>query len=267
MGYETILTDVVDGVLQITLHRPERLNAWTYAMSRELSDAVTRANDDEAVAAIVVTGAGRGFCAGADIEAVFQAQIDGEDVTGVEGPEDWVALVRRSKPMVAAINGPAVGIGLTQILPMDQLLASPSAKLSLRFVKLGIVPELASSHWVCRRLGFGKASELLLTGRNVDAEEALRIGLVDAVVPSEELLPAAHAMAHAMGDNPRASVRRIKELLTQNAAEADLERVQAREIEALMRCYASEEHREAVDAFLHKRAPDFAAARARERTR
>ncbi|MFT7653681.1 MAG: enoyl-CoA hydratase/carnithine racemase, partial [Candidatus Azotimanducaceae bacterium] len=116
MSYETILTENIDGVCVITMHRPERLNAWTYKMGGELNAAVIDANADPEVNAIVLTGAGRGFCAGADVEAVFKAQADGEDVTEGGGAGDWVNLMRSSKPVVAAINGPAIGLGITQVL-------------------------------------------------------------------------------------------------------------------------------------------------------
>lgn len=261
MHYETLLTENDAGVLRITLNRPERLNAWTYRMGAELSDAVSRANDDDDVIAMVVTGAGRGFCAGADIQDVFKAQADG-DLPARDGtPRDWVTLVRESKPIVAAVNGAAIGVGLTQILPMDYLVASTAAKLSVRFVKMGLVPELASSHFLTLRMGFGQASELMLSGRTVDAEEALRLGLVDRVTAPEDLLATATAVARGMGENPQASLRMIKALMTQNIAEQDLGAVQRREIEALQRCYASPEHKEAINAFLEKRTPDFKAAR------
>ncbi len=261
MHYETLLTDNDSGVLRITLNRPERLNAWTYRMGAELSDAVSRTNDDDDVIAIVVTGAGRGFCAGADIQDVFKAQAEGDLPARDGNPRDWVGLVRASKPMVAAINGAAIGVGLTQVLPMDYLVASATAKLSVRFVKMGLVPELASSHFLTLRMGFGRASELMLSGRTVDGAEALQLGLVDRVTSPEDLVSTATAVARGMGENPQASLRMIKQLLTENMSERDLGAVQRREIEALQRCYTSPEHKEAINAFLEKREPDFKAAR------
>lgn len=261
MHYDTLLTDNDSGVLRITLNRPERLNAWTYRMGAELSDAVSRANDDDDVIAIVVTGAGRGFCAGADIQDVFKAQAEGDLPARDGNPRDWVGLVRASKPMVAAINGAAIGVGLTQVLPMDYLIASANAKLSVRFVKMGLVPELASSHFLTLRMGFGRASELMLSGRTVDGAEALQLGLVDRVTSPEDLVSTATAVARGMGENPQASLRMIKQLLTENMSERDLGAVQRREIEALQRCYTSPEHKEAINAFLEKREPDFKAAR------
>jgi 2-(1,2-epoxy-1,2-dihydrophenyl)acetyl-CoA isomerase len=262
MSYETILTENIDGVCVITMNRPERLNAWTWKMGGELNAAVQAANADDDVNAIVLTGAGRGFCAGADIEAVFKAQSDGEDVREGGGAGDWVNLMRQSKPVVAAINGPAIGLGVTQVLPMDFLVASESAKISVRFVKMGLVPELASSHFLTTRVGFGLASELMLTGKTLTGPQALEIGLVDKVTSDEALLDEACSIARSMGENPRAALLQIKQLLTQNAAETDIRVIQKREGEALAECYASNEHKEAIAAFLEKREPDFKSARA-----
>jgi len=263
MDYETLLTEQDQGVLRITLNRPERLNSWTYRMGAELSDAVNAANEDNDVIAMVITGAGRGFCAGADIQDVFKAQADGAAPARDGTPRDWVGLVRSSKPMVAAINGAAIGVGLTQVLPMDYLIASNNAKLSVRFVKMGLVPELASSHFLTLRMGFGHASELMLSGRTVAASEALTLGLVDRVTAPEELLATATAVARGMGENPQASLRMIKALINANASEQDIATVQRRELEALQQCYKSPEHHEAIAAFMEKREPDFHAARQR----
>ncbi len=261
MTYETILVDNVGGISTITLNRPERLNAWTYQMGAELSQAVRAGNEDDDVLAFVVTGAGRGFCAGADIGDVFKAQAEGEDVGRNDSPRDWVGEIRAAKPMVAAINGAAIGVGLTQVLPMDYLVAADDAKLSVRFVKMGLVPELASSHFLVLRMGFGRASELMLSGRTVTGREAVEIGLVDRSVPADDLLQVAREVARGMGDNPQASLRAIKDLVTRNAAETDLSLVQKREIAALTEAYKSPEHKEAIAAFMEKREPDFKTAR------
>lgn len=262
MAYSTILTELADGILTITLNRPERLNAWTYQMGAELSDAVTQANADDGVEAMIVTGAGRGFCAGADIGDVFKAQSDKPSVA-TERPRtmNWVDLVRASKPMVAAVNGAAIGVGLTQILPMDLIIASRTAKLSVRFIKMGLVPELASSHYLPLRVGFGAASELMLTGKTIEAPEALQIRLIDKIAEPGELLDVARAAARAMGENPQSALRSVKHLLTQNAAQGDTTLVQQREIAALTEAYKSPEHKEAIGAFMEKREPDFRTAR------
>ena len=260
MTYETILTAVDDGVLTITMNRPDKLNAWTPKMGAEMAAAVEAANDDNDIIAIIVTGAGRGFCAGADMSEVFQAQLDGDNEEE-RTPFDWVGLMRRCKPIIAAVNGPAIGVGLSQIMSMDHLIGATGAKLSLRFVKVGVVPELASSQLVPMRVGFGTASELMLTGKTILAEEAAAIGLIDQVVEPDQLLSAAHEMAHAMGDNPQASLRFTKELLTENMSRSSLAEVQRLELKLLNQAYETPEHKEAIAAFLAKRQPDFRAAR------
>lgn len=264
MAEEQILTEVVDGVLTITMNRPERLNAWTPRMAAEMERAIIAANDDPSVIAIVLTGAGRGFCAGADMQVVFQDQLDGTaDDAGAGRTRDWVELVRESKPMVAAVNGPAIGVGLSQVLAMDHIVAADDAKLSLRFVKMGVVPELGSSVLVPLRVGFGRASELMLTGRTLLGHDAAAIGLVDRSVEAAELMPAALEMARAMGENPQASLRFTKQLLTQNLFATSMRDAQRLELELLDQAYETAEHKEAVAAFLEKREPDFRAARER----
>lgn len=259
MSYETILTTVVDDVLTITMNRPEKLNAWTPQMGLEMAAAIGAANDDNDIIAIVVTGAGRGFCAGADMSEVFQAQLDGDEEDRT--PLDWVGLMRSCKPIIAAINGPAIGVGLSQVMSMDHIIGAAGAKISMRFVKIGVVPELGSSHLVPMRVGFGKASELMLTGKTILAEEAADIGLIDRVVEPEHLMDAAYEMAHAMGENPQASIRFTKQLLTDNMSEASLKDVQRLELKLLNQAYTEPEHKEAIAAFLEKREPDFKAAR------
>jgi len=259
--YQQILVEQVDAVLKITLNRPEKLNAYTPVMMGELIAAVTAANDDPSVGAILVTGAGRGFCAGADIEAVFSKGLQDDHQEQAPPREsrgtDWVQLVRESKPMVAAINGASIGVGLTLVLPFDQILAARGAKLSARFVKMGLVPELASSHFLTARCGFGAASWLALSGTTVLAEEAKELGLVDRVTEPDALLDEAMAMATELASNPPTQLRQIKALLSANAGESDLATIQRREMEALNVAYKTPEHAEAVAAFMERRPPKF----------
>ncbi|MDE0511900.1 MAG: enoyl-CoA hydratase-related protein [Gammaproteobacteria bacterium] len=262
MSYETITEELKDGIVTLTLNRPDRLNAWTFQMGDELSTALKSGNDDPGVEAFVVTGAGREFCAGADVKDLFRAQADAGEVSrGSSNPGGWVRLVRASKPIVAAINGAAIGVGLSQILSMDFIVASSTAKLSCRFVKMGVVPELACSHFLMRRCGLGLASEMMLSGKTIDAHEALRIGLVDRVTDPDDLLAEATAVAKSMGENPQEALAMVKALITDNMVESDLQKVQKREQNALMQCFESAEHKEAISAFLEKRDPDFRKAR------
>jgi enoyl-CoA hydratase/carnithine racemase len=264
--YDTIRYEASGDLATITLDRQERLNAWTPHMAEELAHAIGRANVDKSIGAIIMTGAGRGFCAGADMDAVFQTRIDGTDPGndtaggsgGMPSGVDWVRLVRSSKPIVAAINGPAVGIGITMVLPADVIVAAATAKISLGFIKVGLVPELASSHFLVQRVGWGRASELCLTGQVVLGDEAARIGLVDHVVDTpDELMDRARAIAGALAASPTPQALMVKQLLTQNAAETDLGLVQRRESEMLAKCWETPEHHEAVAAFREKRPPVF----------
>jgi enoyl-CoA hydratase/carnithine racemase len=259
VGYETITYERRDAVALITLNRPERLNAWTPRMASEQADAIRTANDDDDVGAVVMTGAGRGFCAGADMRDTFNKRLDGIDPAG-NGEEsggmppdvDWVALARDSKPLLAAVNGAAVGIGTTMILPFDVIVASESAKFGMLFIKVGLVPELASTRLLVQRVGFGRASEMCLSGRLCDGAEAHRIGLADRLTPPDELLDTAVELAGEIAANPRPQLRMIKRLLTENAVETDLRLVQRREHELIRECWQSPEHRRAVEAFLAK---------------
>src|SRR6059036_3327918 len=183
MTYQLIQYEARDGIAQITLNRPEKLNAWTPQMAVEQADAIGRANDDRSVGAIVMTGAGRAFCAGADMELTFKSRIEGrdpgEDTAGGQGGMpaglDWVRLVRESKPLIAAVNGAAVGIGMTMILPFELIVASQRAKFGMLFIKVGLVPELASTRLLAQRVGLGRASEMCLTGGLYEGHEAHRM--------------------------------------------------------------------------------------------
>lgn len=265
MQYTQIRVERRDEVTVITLDRPDKLNAWTPRMAEEQADAIGAANDDRSIGAIVLTGAGRGFCAGADMDATFKSRIDGTDpgndtaggVGGMPAGLDWVALLRASKPIVCAVNGAAVGIGVTMCLPADQIVASTTARLGMGFIKMGLVPELASTRLLAARVGFGRASDLFLSGRLIGAADAYRIGLVDALAEPDDLLDAALDVARSYAANPDPQLRMTKQLLTDNAVETDLTLVQVREQQLLAECWASPEHAEAVDAFLSKRPPVF----------
>jgi enoyl-CoA hydratase/carnithine racemase len=265
MGYTLVTYERRDAVGILTLNRPERLNAWTPAMAVEQARAIEEANADQAVGAIVMTGAGRGFCAGADMEATFKSRIEGVDPGentaggsgGMPASLDWVGMLRRSKPLVAAVNGAAVGIGMTMILPFDVILASERARFGMLFIKVGLVPELASTHFLVQRVGFGRASEMCLSGKLYGAAEAHAWGLADRLCAPDDLLPRALELAGEMAANPDPQLRMVKELLTRNGSATDLGAVQRLETEMLVRCWASAEHREAVAAFLEKRPPRF----------
>jgi enoyl-CoA hydratase/carnithine racemase len=263
--YEQIRSEPKGEMQLLTLNRPDRLNAWTPKMAEELADAIEGANRDPDVGAIVMTGEGRGFCAGADMDATFGVRIAGGDPGantaegqgGMPAGLDWVDLCRKSKPLIAAVNGAAVGIGMTMILPFDVIIASDKARFGMFFIKVGLVPELASTHFLVQRMGFGRASEMCLSGRLWSAEEAMAGGLVERVVASEELLADAVALASTIAANPAPQLQMIKQLLTANAVAGDLHEVQKRESELLRKCWNTPEHAEAVAAFTEKREPHF----------
>lgn len=256
-SYEQISVERLGAILRITLNRPDKLNAWTQQMSGELTAAIEAANADPELAVVLVRGAGRGFCAGADIEASFAGNLatatDGSAPVQDSKTAEWVEMCRRSKPLIAAIHGACVGVGLSMILPFDHLVATTDARLSVRFVKMGLVPELSSSHFLVSRCGWGRASWLALSGEMVSGVEAGEMGLVDRVVAPEELDAVALEVAGILATNPVSAMRATKGLLTRNAVETDLGAVQRRELAALEEAYRSPEHHEAVAAFLASR--------------
>lgn len=203
-AFRDIRFTIADGVATLTLHRPEKLNAYTVEMGEEVVAAFARCREDEAVRAVVLTGAGRAFCAGVDLDALRAHQAGNAPARGPKlGEEDFLRklpldLVAFPKPVIVAINGPAIGVGVTMTLPCDVRLAAESATLALPFVKLGLLPGLGSTHLLPRLVGMGRALELVLSGRTIPAAEAAAIGLVNRTVPDAELLPAAHELARTM---------------------------------------------------------------------
>jgi enoyl-CoA hydratase/carnithine racemase len=206
MSYEQITADVADHVLTITLNRPERLNAWTPQMGSELIAAFDAADADDDVRAIIVTGSGRGFCAGADLQgggATFdwRERQSGDGVPRDGGGRFTLRVFDCTKPVIAAINGPAVGVGATMTLPMDIRLAADDARIGFVFARRGIVPEACSSWFLPRVVGISRAMEWVATGRVFSAQEALAGGLVRSLHSTDELLDAARAVAQEIAEN------------------------------------------------------------------
>lgn len=260
VDYEQILTEVKGRVGMIRLNRPAKLNAWTAQMGEEIRDQIENWNADPGIGAIMITGEGRAFCAGADIggfadRARRNAQGDGEPRG--RGGYSFTHFIRRSKPTVVAINGYAAGIGLTLALPCDVRIASDSARLSIRFIKMGLIPELGSTRLLAQIVGVGNAADMCLTGRFVEADEALRMGLVSQVVPGDQLLDAAMAKAEEIASNPTAAVMMIKELLAKNPTDPDLDAVMEREQMRDETARRMPDHHEAIAAFREKREPQF----------
>jgi enoyl-CoA hydratase/carnithine racemase len=204
--FEQIDVAVAENILTITLNRPERLNAWTGTMGRELMAAFDIADAEDEVRAIILTGAGRGFCAGADLESggeTFDYSKRGADeqVPRDNGGEFSLRIFQSKKPVIAAINGPAVGVGATMTLPMDVRLASEDARMGFVFARRGIIPEACSSWFLPRVVGISRAMEWVSTGRVFSAAEALDAGLVRSVHPAGELLGAARELAREIAEN------------------------------------------------------------------
>ncbi|GAA0569356.1 crotonase/enoyl-CoA hydratase family protein [Actinomadura livida] len=228
MPYTEIEYEVRDGIATVTLNRPHKMNAFTFTMRDEMIDAFDRIDADDDVRAVVVTGAGRAFCAGADLsgggdtfdkdkaEAVLPGEIDRLDDGTPRDGGGMVALrvARCLKPVIGAFNGAAVGVGVTMTLPMDVRLASEKARFGFVFARRGIVTEAASSWFLPRLVGIAQAMEWAATGRVFDAREALEGRLVSRVLPPDELLPAAYALAREIADNTSAvSVATIRRLM------------------------------------------------------
>lgn len=260
-----VMYEVHDRIAVITFNKPETLNSQTMLFWNAWIDFVRQANADSGVGAIIVTGMGRAFCSGADMNEAFLPKMRGEvsyddedDYLGGLGfPTDWITLVRESKPMIAAVNGLAVGGGITSILAMDVIIAAEEASFMFPFARLGITPELGSTHYLAARVGFSRASEILLSARPVGAAEAFRIGLVNQVVNQAELLAVALDKAATFAAMPPGVMKRTKQLLSSNMFEQDTASIWKRESDALREGFQSDEHHEAVYAFLEKRKPDF----------
>jgi enoyl-CoA hydratase/carnithine racemase len=267
MNYEQIKYETRDGILTVTLNRPDKLNAFTGRMLSELLDAMDRADRDDDVRAVVFTGAGRGFCAGADLSGganTFNAENRGPVDPGLDGHRDGgglftLRLFDLLKPTIAACNGPAVGVGVTMQLPMDIRLAADGARFGFVFTRRGVVPEACSSWFLPRLVGIQQALDWVLSGRVFDAQEALRGGLVKAVLPQADLLPAAYALAREIADNTSAvSVALARQMLWRMlGADHPMEahKIDSRGIQAMGR---SPDAYEGVRSFLEKRKPRFA---------
>ena len=261
MDYQDITLDISDGIATITLNRPDKLNAFTGRMMHEIIDAFDTTDADDSVKAVIVTGAGKGFCAGADLSSGGDTFArGGSDVQTKQGvPRDGGGLVslrifNSLKPVIGAVNGAAVGVGVTMTLPMDIRLASENAKFGFVFARRGIVPEACSSYFLPRIVGIQQATEWVYTGRVFPASEALQARLVRSVHPAEELLPAARELAREIADNTApvsvALSRRMLWRMLGASHPMEAHRADSRGIQSRGR---SDDSREGVVSFLEKR--------------
>ena len=275
-SYETLDYSVADGILTLTLDRPDHLNAFTVTMANELVDAYDRASLDDEVAAIVVTGRGRAFCAGMDLsvegnvfgldESLEPTMADMherlDDPVILEGVRDTggrvaLAAYRCTKPMIGAINGAAVGIGATMTLPMDVRLASERARIGFVFGRLGIVPEATSSWFLPRIVGISRALEWVYSADILSAQEAHEGGLVRSVHAEDELLDAAYDLARRFTQHRSPVATALaRQMMYRNSAQPHP--IEAHRVDSLAMFYTSiEDGKEGVAAFLEKRDPDF----------
>lgn len=269
--YEQILYEVEDRILTITLNRPEKLNAFTGVMLGELLDAFDRSDADDDVRVVIVTGAGRGFCAGADLSAGAQTFDHSAGERETRSGDSAADPVRRDggglltlrifesrKPVIAAVNGPAVGVGVTMQLPMDVRIASTSARFGFVFTRRGLVPEACSSWFLPRVVGISQALEWVFSGRVFPAREALAAGLVSRVVEPDELLPTARELAREIADSTSAVSIAVSRQMLWRMLGADhpmeAHKVDSRGIAALGR---EADAREGVASFLEKRPAQF----------
>ena len=269
MTYETIRYDVKDGIAVLTLSRPDKLNAFTGKMMHEMIDALDRVDADDAVRVVIVTGDGRAFCAGADLSSGastfdFAAQGGGkridysDDAARDGGGRVTLRIFKLLKPIIAAINGPAVGIGATMTLPMDIRLASDNAKIGFVFSRRGIVPEAASSFFLPRIVGISQALQWCFSGKVFDAQEALRGGLVTAVHPGDKLLDEAMKIAREIADNTApVSVALIRQMMWRGTGMTDPMQAHRVDSRGILSRGASADVREGVTSFLEKRPPAF----------
>ena len=264
MSYQDIIYDVDDGILTLTLNRPDKLNAFTQTMLDELLDALDRADADDGVRAIIVTGAGRGFCAGADLSAggdTFDADANADQPSGLNRDGGGMLALRLYeclKPVIAAVNGAAVGVGATMQLPMDIRIAAENARFGFVFARRGIVPEACSSWFLPRVVGISRALEWSFSGRIFPAAEAHAGGLVSEVVPVEQLLPRAREIAREIAANSSAiSVTLTRHMMWRMlGADHPMEahKIDSRGVYHLGR---AADAKEGVKSFFEKRPPAF----------
>lgn len=263
MSFETIETERDGRVQIIRFNRPEKMNAYIAQMGAEVAQVLREGNADAAVGAFVVTGNGRAFCAGADISSFAASQASGGSGGGGE-PEEGAnnepfdpIYLASSKPIIGAINGAAVGMGLTWPLLFDVLVASTKARFSMRFAALGLTPELGSTWLLPKIIGVQRAREMMLTGKIYSAEEAHEFGLVHRVVPHEDLLPEAVTLAAEIAENPTSTLRTVKEMIWNDLVGTDFQKMWKTSTKNFSASLQSDEAKEAVNAFVEKRSPQF----------
>ncbi len=260
MSFEFILTEVSDRVGTITLNRPDKLNAFAGTMRQEVSQAVRDLAADDQVRVLVITGAGRAFCAGADI-GYMKELTEAEDVDSfralVEAGREVVTLIRDTpKPVIAAVNGPAAGGGANLALSCDMRIASERATIGQTFNRIGLHPDWGGSYFLPRLVGAAKALELVFSAEMISAEEAHRLGIFNEVVPHDDLAETARVWATTLAAKPPMALALAKKAIYASENHS-LDRMLDVELENQLACFRSEDAREGLQAFLEKRSPEF----------
>ena len=261
MTYKCLIYEVKDGIATLTLNRPERLNALGDSLRDDLHDAIVRSSVDPDVRVIVVTGAGKGFCAGGDVKAMNENREAGRERPVLEKvapsrDRTLLAMQDAPQPIIAAVNGAAAGAGMNLALACDIRIASTAARFAQAFVRRGLHPDWGGTYFLPRIVGMAKAAEMIFTGQIIDADEALRLGIVSRVVSPEELMPAVHELARKIATGPPVAIRLARRALYHNA-ECDLRQALEFETFAQNVCQDTEDAREGIRAFVEKRAPVF----------
>ena len=254
MKYKTIELIREEGIAFIYLNRPKVLNAMNETMKSELIHALKETEEDDNIRVMILTGRGRGFCAGADLNRFLEVQESDKDhkkkirFGSLDLPR---AFIQYPKPIIAAINGPSYGFGFTVTLTCDIRLASERAKFSCAFIRIGVTPEFCSTYFLPRLVGYGKAAELIFTARPFDAHEALEIGAVNQVFPHNRLMPEAKKMAKQIASMPPIAVQKSKEIL-RHGMQSTLDQVIQDEAMVFLDAMKTEEHRLALSKLLAK---------------
>jgi len=248
-----VVLDKSEGIATVTFNRPDKLNAFNWEMEGEVFDAFRQVEQDKDVRVLVITGAGPAFCTGADVEEMLQETIE---KGGLTGREQYDLPFRNMVPVIASINGFAMGAGLTITLQCDIRIAAEEARLSLPFVPFGIIPEAGSTYFLSRLVGIAKACELTFTGKTITAKEAKEIGLVNEVVPLAELKEATYKLAKRIAQGPPLAMQMAKKGLYQGLEASIRDQIEY-EKSALMTLMRTEDFQEAIKAFQEKRKPVF----------
>ena len=258
--YEHILVSEAEGIATITLNRPDKLNAFVGHMRRDLAEALEHAGSDRGIKVVILTGAGRAFCAGGDI--AFMAELmerrDSDEFSRILGAGRRVITAIRSmtKPVIASINGPAAGAGFNLALACDLRIASNNATFTQSFSKVGLHPDWGGTYFLPRLVSPNKACEMFFLGESIDAAEALRLNIVNRVVAPEELEAATLELAERLRAAPPIVVAAVKQAVYMSG-ESDLDEMLRYEVEAQLRCFESDDGHEGVRAFFEKRDPRF----------